>query len=168
MDIAACLRADASALSIALPAVADIAGFTRLAGCITPVDTMQLLDRLFMRFDTLATSHGVYSACPRNGFCGSLACADLRALSILQLAEVETVGDSYVAVSGMLPARADHGRAALRFALDLHAAAAATEVPASAGGGHLHIRVGLHSGPISAWPPKIDIAAGLRVLTCAQ
>ena len=50
---------------------ADVAGFTRLAGCITPVETMHLLDRLFVRFDTLATSHGVY--------------------------KVETVGDSYVA-----------------------------------------------------------------------
>ena len=138
MHTAACLRADASALFIA---VADVAGFTRLAGCITPVDTMQLLDRLFMRFDTLATSHGVY--------------------------KVETVGDSYVAVSGMLPARADHGRAALRFALDLHAAAAATEVPASAGGGHLHIRVGLHSGPIVR-APEMAIAARLRVLTCPR
>ena len=50
----------------------------------------------------------------------------------------------------MLPARDDHARAALRFALDLHAAAAATEVPASAGGGRLHIRVGLHCGPITS------------------
>jgi hypothetical protein len=57
----------------------------------------------------------------------------------------------------MLPARPDHARVALRFALDLHAAAAATQLPASAlvaGGGsllpHVQIRVGLHSGPVTS------------------
>lgn len=46
------------------------------------------------------------------------------------LSQVETIGDSYFAVSGMLPARPDHARAALAFALDLHAAAAATVLSA--------------------------------------
>ena len=45
----------------------QVAGFTRIAGCMTPVETMQLLDSLFARFDTLATSHGV-CACPRYGY----------------------------------------------------------------------------------------------------
>jgi class 3 adenylate cyclase len=79
----------------------------------------------------------------------------------LRTTQVETIGDSYFAVSGMLPARPDHARAALRFALDLHAAAAATELPpavAAALGAagaphappHLHIRVGLHTGPVTS------------------
>ena len=57
----------------------------------------------------------------------------------------------------MLPARRDHARAALRFALDVHAAAAATSLPDSAvaagGGGvleHVQVRVGLHSGAVTA------------------
>ena len=77
----------------------------------------------------------------------------------------------------MLPERPDHARAALRFALDLHAAAAATELgPAAAaaavagGGGEstdgggggggaaaaaaqplcVRIRVGLASGPVTS------------------
>ena len=56
----------------------------------------------------------------------------------------------------MLPARRDHARAALRFALDVHAAAA-TSLPDSAvaagGGGlleHVQVRVGLHSGAVTA------------------
>lgn len=43
---------------------------------------MDLLGRLFNRFDSLATSLGVY--------------------------KIETVGDAYFAVVGMLPSRPDH------------------------------------------------------------
>jgi class 3 adenylate cyclase len=79
-------------------------------------------------------------------------------LCLRNATQVETIGDSYFAVSGMLPQRADHARAALRFALDLHAAASATPLPASviaAGGGSLlshvvQIRVGLHSGAVTS------------------
>jgi class 3 adenylate cyclase len=60
--------------------------------------------------------------------------------------QVETIGDSFMVVSGMLPARADHGRAALRLALDMLAAAANVVLE---DGRHLHVRVGLHSGPIT-------------------
>jgi hypothetical protein len=35
-------------------------GFTRIAGLLAPEEAMQLLDRLFQRFDSLATAHGVY------------------------------------------------------------------------------------------------------------
>ena len=98
---------------------------------MTPDEAMHLLDRLFQRFDSLAILHGAY--------------------------KVETIGDSYFAVVGMLPPRPDHARAALRFAMDLHAAAAATPLPASAlvaGGGsllpHVQIRVGVHSGPVTS------------------
>ena len=59
---------------------------------------------------------------------------------------METIGDSYLAVSGMIPARADHGAAALRLALDMHAAAASVDV---GDGRCLHVRVGLHTGPIT-------------------
>ena len=111
---------------------ADVANWTRIAAALTPEDAMQLLDRLYRRFDDLATAHGVY--------------------------KVETIGDSYFAVSGMLPKRADHARAALRFALDLHAAAAAVELPPAAaaaaasvgGAAHVQIRVGLHTGPVTS------------------
>lgn len=110
---------------------ADVCGYTRIAGLVSPEEAMQLLDRLFLRFDTLAEEHQVY--------------------------KVETVGDAYFAVCGMLPPRADHARVALRFALDLHAAAAATLLPdaaLAAGGGallpHVQIRVGLHTGPVSS------------------
>jgi class 3 adenylate cyclase len=82
---------------------------------------MRWLDRLWQRFDALCTSHGVY--------------------------KVEVIGDCYLAVCGMHPPRRDHAQAALRFALDLHAAATGVAVEGEDG---LSIRVGVHSGPVSS------------------
>jgi hypothetical protein len=52
-----------------------------------------------------------------------------------------------MAVAGMLPARPDHARCALRLALDLHAACEEVLLPS---GDAICIRVGLHSGPVSS------------------
>lgn len=98
---------------------------------------MALLDRLFSAFDGAATACGVY--------------------------KVETIGDSYFAVAGMLPPRADHARAALRFALALHEAAAVTPVdPAAAGAPAVTLRVGLASGPVTS-----GVVGTLRARYCA-
>ena len=88
---------------------------------MTAEASMHLLDRLFQRFDTLATAHGVY--------------------------KVETIGDSWLAVSGMLPERPDHACAALRLGLDLHAAAASVEI---GDGRCVQVRVGMHSGEVTS------------------
>ena len=59
----------------------------------------------------------------------------------------------------MLPPRPDHARAAVRFALDMHAAAASTRLSLDGGGGGggggngsgvVHLRVGLACGPVTA------------------
>jgi hypothetical protein len=81
---------------------------------------------------------------------------------------VETIGDSFMCVSGMLPARADHGRAALRLALDMHAAAAGVDL---GDGRHLHVRVGLHSGAITTGvsaSAALCAAAALLALRCSD
>ena len=100
---------------------ADVVGFTSLAANMSAEACMQLLDRLFQRFDTLTTAQGVY--------------------------KVETIGDSYMCVAGMLPARADHARAALRVGLDMHAAAASVDVGDGRG---VQVRVGMHSGAVTS------------------
>ena len=41
---------------------ADCVGFTRIAAALSPEDAMHLLDRLFQKFDSLTTAHGVYKA----------------------------------------------------------------------------------------------------------
>ena len=104
--------------------VADVVGFSALCQSITPEASIRLLHRLWQRFDALSMSHGLY--------------------------KVDTVGDSYIAVAGMVPVRPDHARAALRFALDLHAAAASVTVHSGTKQWTLTIRVGLHTGPVSS------------------
>ena len=61
---------------------------------------------------------------------------------------METIGDAYIAVAGMFPRRDDHAAAALRFALGLHAAAATEAV--EEGEPPTQLRVGVHTGPITA------------------
>ena len=65
--------------------------------------------------------------------------------------QVETIGDSYMAVTGALPFRSDHASAALRFALDLCVAASAVDYVSGDGTrSRLAVRVGLHTGPVTS------------------
>jgi class 3 adenylate cyclase len=52
-----------------------------------------------------------------------------------------------MAASGLLPRRPDHAAAALRFALDMQAAARDVKLE---DGQHVRLRVGLHTGPVTA------------------
>ncbi len=61
---------------------ADVCGFTRIAGLIPPEEAMRLLDRLFQRFDSLATAHGVYKG-KRVSACLRLRCALTRSHAAL-------------------------------------------------------------------------------------
>ena len=63
--------------------------------------------------------------------------------------QVETIGDCFMAVAGLVPRRGDHAPAALRFALDMLAEAALVDVD-EAGGRKVQLRVGLHAGPVTA------------------
>ena len=104
---------------------ADVVGFTSMAQALQPAVVMGFLDDLFSRFDELSWMHGTY--------------------------KVETIGDAYMAVAGMQPRRGDHAAVALRFAVALHNAAAQVLVDQPDGGrGSMKIRVGIHSGPVTA------------------
>ena len=52
-----------------------------------------------------------------------------------------------MAVSGLLPRRSDHARAAVRFALAMLDAIAAVDVGDGSG---VTLRIGLHAGPVTA------------------
>ena len=72
---------------------ADIAGFTAWASTREPAQVFRLLETIYGAFDEIARRRSVF--------------------------KVETVGDCYVAVSGVPTPRKDHAVAMLRFAMDI-------------------------------------------------
>ncbi|MEK6190750.1 MAG: adenylate/guanylate cyclase domain-containing protein [Chloroflexota bacterium] len=100
---------------------ADLVGFTPWAERTDADRVVDVLDRLFSRFDELAMASGVE--------------------------KVKTIGDAYMAVAGAPEARIDHADAALALAQAMLGAArevlAEDEVP-------LELRIGLASGSVVA------------------
>lgn len=99
---------------------ADIVDFTPLVSRIDAGDLVQELSRIFTAFDELAATHNIE--------------------------KIKTIGDAYMAASGIPAHRQDHALAAVRFSRDMLAAMADSSV-STAG---LQIRVGIHSGPVIA------------------
>lgn len=95
---------------------ADIVNFTPLAERLKPKDLVQLLNRLFARFDDLAESLGVE--------------------------KIKTIGDAYMAATGLPEPRQDHAEALIRLALAMNLAA--KEFPG------VTLRIGINSGAVVA------------------
>ena len=100
---------------------ADVADFTPLAGRLRPTELVELLDRLFSRFDTLVERHG--------------------------LEKIKTIGDCYMVAAGVPDPRPDHARAAALLALDLRDA---MRSPDWLGRDGLELRIGIGSGAVVA------------------
>jgi len=107
---------------------ADIAGFTAWSSVREPAQVFTLLETLYGAFDRLAQRRGVF--------------------------KVETIGDSYVAVTGLPEPRVDHAVAMGKFARDCREKMAElTEKLGRTLGpdtGDLQLRIGLNSGPVTA------------------
>jgi class 3 adenylate cyclase len=100
---------------------ADIVGFTTLSATLPPERVVDMLNRVFTRFDELAARHRVE--------------------------KIKTIGDAYMVVAGLPEPRADHAEAAADLALEMRAAIAEL----SAQVGHdLQVRIGLCTGPAVA------------------
>ncbi|HYG71926.1 MAG TPA: adenylate/guanylate cyclase domain-containing protein [Actinomycetota bacterium] len=100
---------------------ADVVDFTPLAQGLAPTEVVGVLDRLFTRFDVLVEKHG--------------------------LEKIKTIGDCYMAASGVPEPNPDHARRAALLALDMREAIATAPV---AGGLGLQLRIGINSGPVVA------------------
>lgn len=107
---------------------ADLVGFTAWSSIREPTQVFKLLESVYSAFDALAVRRGVY--------------------------KIETVGDCYVAVTGLPEPRKDHAVAMARFARDIiyKMSTLTRELEAILGPGtaELSIRVGIHSGPVTA------------------
>ena len=100
---------------------ADIVGFTSLSANIRPAELVTILNDIFTRFDGLADEYGVE--------------------------KIKTIGDAYMAVSGVPTPVPDH---AVRVAGMALAMVRAIDEYCQSSGHNLEIRVGVNTGPVVA------------------
>ncbi len=100
---------------------ADIVGFTALAARFRPDQILDLLNRIFARFDDLTADHG--------------------------LEKIKTIGDSYMAAGGVFGDQSEYLPAMADLALAMQRAASQIDDP---DGQPLHLRIGIHVGGLTA------------------
>lgn len=100
---------------------ADIVGFTPLSSRLPATELVNLLDRIFSAFDRLAERH--------------------------QVEKIKTIGDAYMAVSGVPVLCKDHAEAIANMALDMQQTIACFQPDLVE---PIDIRIGIHSGPVVA------------------
>jgi adenylate cyclase len=99
---------------------ADVVGFTPMAAKLTPMELVDLLNQVFLRFDGLTEKY--------------------------DLEKIKTIGDCYMVASGVPRGRTDHAAALVDLALDMQAVVADTRF----GDRQLALRIGINSGPVVA------------------
>uniref|UniRef100_A0A7S3P5D0 Phosphodiesterase n=1 Tax=Amphora coffeiformis TaxID=265554 RepID=A0A7S3P5D0_9STRA len=106
----------------------DIVGFTAWSSTREPKQVFALLESVFSEFDSIAKKRKVF--------------------------KVETVGDCYVAVVGLPEPRVDHAVVMARFARDclfrFRVVSKNLEVELGPSTADLGVRIGIHSGPVTA------------------
>ncbi|XP_031422925.1 adenylate cyclase type 9 isoform X2 [Clupea harengus] len=102
----------------------DIVGFTSISASCTPLQVVEMLNNLYMCFDTRIDSYDVY--------------------------KVETIGDAYMVVSGLPERNGDrHADEIAKMSLDLVAAVRQVSIPHMPNK-RLQLRAGIHTGPCVA------------------
>jgi class 3 adenylate cyclase len=99
----------------------DIVGFTALSKNIEPEDLVEILNEIFSGFDALSEKHG--------------------------LEKIKTIGDSYMAASGIPVVNPQHAFHTAAMALDMKAFLVDYNERKAL---DLSVRIGIHSGPVVA------------------
>jgi class 3 adenylate cyclase len=124
------VQKDSLLISDAYPACslmfADIVGYTEWSSKHQPEDSMQLLETLYGSFDDIARKYNVF--------------------------KVETVGDCYVAATGLPNAQDDHALILTMFATEctFKIKKVLKSLGDELGTANLSMRFGVHSGPVTA------------------
>jgi PAS domain S-box-containing protein len=100
---------------------ADIVGFTQLASYLSPIELVDLLNKIFSEFDRLTERYG--------------------------LEKIKTIGDAYMVVGGLPVPISNHAEAMAQMALDMQAA---LSIFNRENNKTFSIRIGIHSGPVVA------------------
>lgn len=106
----------------------DFANFTKVSESMNPQDLVSELHRCFSEFDRIIRKHG--------------------------LEKIKTIGDAYLAVSGLPIRSEDHALRAVAAALEIRDWVNRQTLPFTAGIGG--IRIGIHSGPVVAGIVGVD------------
>ncbi|CAB9531333.1 Receptor-type guanylate cyclase gcy [Seminavis robusta] len=105
----------------------DLSGFTKWSSTRTPAEVFELLEALYGQFDRVAAKLNVF--------------------------KVETIGDCYVAVTGLPEAQPDHALIMTKFAQTcmrkIHPVLVSLAPTLGEDTLNLEMRVGLHSGPVT-------------------
>ena len=108
--------------------ITDIAGFTSWSSTRDPSRVFILLETIYRAFDKMALRYGVF--------------------------KVETIGDSYVACTGLPKPQNKHAILMSKFAYDcltkFSQLTKELEVTLGPETGELGLRIGMHSGPVTA------------------
>ncbi len=122
-------------------------GFTPLTSTLSPSEVVRILNQLFSRFDRLAREHGVE--------------------------RIKTIGDGYMAASGVPEPTNDHAYRMACFAIDM---VKAIKEYSNESGYELHLRVGISCGEVVAavvgesrfaydlWGDAVNVAARMEAL----
>eukprot|EP01024_Parvocaulis_polyphysoides_P010246 TRINITY_DN13420_c0_g1_i1.p1 TRINITY_DN13420_c0_g1~~TRINITY_DN13420_c0_g1_i1.p1 ORF type:complete len:233 (-),score=7.57 TRINITY_DN13420_c0_g1_i1:310-1008(-) len=101
----------------------DIVGFTSMSKEIGALKVMSMLNQLYLQFDQLCESLGVY--------------------------KVETIGDCYVAAGGLETEDTHQADRVLMMAIGIQNIASSVRYP-NGSGRTLNVRIGIHSGPVTS------------------
>lgn len=122
----------------------DFVHFTDHAAALSPEDLVAELDTCFRAFDAIIEKHG--------------------------LEKIKTIGDAYLAISGLPHSQKDHAHRVCRAALEIRDFI----VRRKSEGGFFEIRLGIHSGPVIAgivglrkyaydiWGDTVNVAARME------
>ncbi|HET6341644.1 MAG TPA: adenylate/guanylate cyclase domain-containing protein [Gemmatimonadota bacterium] len=103
---------------------ADVVGFTAMCGAMEPEDLVTFLNELFTEFDHVAERHG--------------------------LEKIKTIGDAYMAVSGVPVPCPDHLERIAEAALEMRELAGRRANGSTGDGAPLAVRFGIDTGPVVA------------------
>ena len=132
---------------------ADIAGFTAWSSLREPTQVFTLLENIYHSFDQYVT-FALLSCFVLFHFSQKPSPFLFRIARKRGVFKVETVGDSYVAVTGLPDPQEDHALVMAKFARDcrtkMNEVTSKLELTLGPDTGDLSMRFGLHSGPVTA------------------
>jgi class 3 adenylate cyclase len=103
---------------------ADVVSFTTMSAMVDPEELVELLNRMFLRFDDLAERNTIE--------------------------KIKTIGDCYMGAAGLPVENPHHAKTMARFALQMLVAMRSGEFKNPKTKEDLRVRVGIHSGPCVA------------------